>query len=94
VIDSTPAPTTIGTPSTMIRPAAVAIAFRPEEQWRLTVMPVVVTGQPALSETRLGRSHVRSPDQMMLSSTAQPDFHAAASRFRTRRKMRDFVGAA
>ena len=46
-IDSTPAPTAIGTSSLTTRPAATAIELRPEEQKRLTVKPDVVTGQPA-----------------------------------------------
>ncbi|CFW30413.1 Uncharacterised protein [Bordetella pertussis] len=47
--DSTPPATIAGTPSVRIRPAAIAIACRPELQARCTVMPETVTGMPARS---------------------------------------------
>src|SRR5205814_1298863 len=47
--DSSPPATMIGTLSTITRCAAIAIACRPDEQKRLTVVPAVVTGSPARS---------------------------------------------
>src|SRR3989449_1834324 len=49
LIDSSPPATMIGTLSTITRCAAIAIACRPDEQKRLTVVPAVVTGSPARS---------------------------------------------
>src|SRR5438093_1307255 len=49
LIDSSPPATMIGTLSTITRCAAIAIACRPDEQRRLTVVPAVVTGSPARS---------------------------------------------
>ena len=49
LIDSTPPATATGTPSTMTRWAAIAIAWRPEEQKRLIVVAAAVTGSPARS---------------------------------------------
>ena len=46
-IDSSPPATITGTRSTITRCAAMAMACRPEEQKRLTVVPAVVTGNPA-----------------------------------------------
>src|SRR5215467_2101757 len=46
-MDSTPPATTIGTSSTITLFAAVAMAIIPEEHWRSTLMPAVVTGNPA-----------------------------------------------
>src|SRR6185369_12549578 len=48
-IDSRPPATITGTRSTITRCAAIAMACRPEEQKRLTVVPPVVTGRPARS---------------------------------------------
>ena len=45
--DSSPPATMMGTRSTRMRWAAMAMACRPEEQKRLTVAPDVVTGSPA-----------------------------------------------
>src|SRR5215510_15180051 len=47
LMDSTPPATTIGTSSTITLLAAVAMAIIPEEHWRSTLMPAVVTGNPA-----------------------------------------------
>src|SRR2546422_3197058 len=49
LMDSRPPATMIGTLSTITRCAAIAIACRPDEQKRLTVVPAVVTGSPARS---------------------------------------------
>ena len=49
LIDSTPPATATGTRSTITRWAAIAIAWRPEEQKRLTVVAAAVTGRPARS---------------------------------------------
>src|SRR5437879_3195069 len=49
LIDSSPPATMIGTLSTITRCAAIAIACRPDEQKRSTVVPAVVTGSPARS---------------------------------------------
>ena len=49
LIDSTPPATATGTRSTTTRWAAMAIAWRPEEQKRLTVVAAAVTGRPARS---------------------------------------------
>src|SRR2546422_6475231 len=49
LIDSSPPATMIGPLSTITRCAAIAIACRPDEQKRLTVVPAVVTGSPARS---------------------------------------------
>ncbi|GEM_PF-6988260 len=46
---STPPATMAGTPSSTMRPAATAIACRPEEQKRLITVPPTVTGRPARS---------------------------------------------
>ena len=46
---STPPATITGTWSTMMRCAAIAMVCRPDEQKRLTVTPLVVTGRPARS---------------------------------------------
>ncbi len=45
--DSSPPPTMTGTPSTMTRCAAMAIACMPEEQKRLMVDAATPTGMPA-----------------------------------------------
>ena len=47
LIDSTPPATITGTLSTITRCAAMAIVCMPDEQKRLTVAPLVVTGRPA-----------------------------------------------
>ncbi|MNT20780.1 hypothetical protein D3C72_1560970 [compost metagenome] len=44
---STPPATMAGAPSTMMRPAANAIACRPEAQKRLTTVPPTLMGRPA-----------------------------------------------
>src|SRR5881409_2696269 len=49
LMDSRPPATMIGTLSTITRWAAIAMACRPDEQKRLTVVPAVVTGRPARS---------------------------------------------
>ena len=46
-MDSTPEPIATGVSSVMICCAAIAIACRPDEQKRFTVVPAVETGQPA-----------------------------------------------
>ena len=46
LIDSSPPATATGAPSLMIRPAASAIACRPEEQKRFTVMADALGGMP------------------------------------------------
>jgi len=49
LIESTPPPTMMLAPPSTMWCAATAMAFRPEEQARLSVMPEVVTGRPASS---------------------------------------------
>ena len=44
---STPPAMMAGAPSTVMRPAPMAIACRPEAQKRLTVVPAIVIGRPA-----------------------------------------------
>ncbi len=44
---STPPAIIAGTPSTTMRPAAIAMACRPEAQKRLTVVPAMPIGSPA-----------------------------------------------
>src|SRR5437870_4863297 len=56
LIDSSPPATMIGTLSTITRCAAIAIACRPDEQKRLTVVPAVVTGSPARSRVVMRRA--------------------------------------
>jgi len=73
-IDSTPEPMATGTPSLTTRPAAMAMVWRPEEQKRLTVVPEVVTGQPAqMAEVRATFWPVAPsgwPQPMITSSTS------------------------
>ncbi len=44
---STPPAIIAGAPSTTMRPAAIAIACRPEAQKRFTVVPAMLIGRPA-----------------------------------------------
>ena len=53
VIDSTPPPMAASTPSFITRCEAMAMAWSPEEQNRLTVVPATDTGRPArMADTR------------------------------------------
>src|SRR5215470_16592237 len=47
LMDSTPPAITMGTSSTIMFFAAVAMAIMPEEHWRSTLIPAVLTGSPA-----------------------------------------------
>ena len=72
LIDSTPPATAIGTRSTITRWAAIAIAWRPEEQKRLIVVAAAVTGSPARSAAcramlwPVAPSGMRAPDDDVL----------------------------
>src|SRR5690606_17373485 len=71
-----------GTPSLMMRPAAMAIDCRPDEQKRLIVVPEVVTGQPAQMAARrpifMPVAPSGAPQPMMTSSTSPGSMPARA----------------
>ena len=76
---STPPATMQSAPSERIELAAIAMVCRPDEQKRLTVVPDVVTGQPAhmaaLRAMFMPVSASGMPQPRITSSTAPSSMH-------------------
>ena len=82
-IDSVPAPIATSAPSCMIWCDAIAIAWRPEEQKRLTVVAATVSGKPAASDATRATFMPDGP-----SGRPQPQMTSSISSQRSCRHLR------